>query len=56
MEQKDVNRCSVEITLDVIGGKWKGVILFHLMNAKEIRFNQFVRHYTTHANEAVKRT
>ncbi|CAI8737519.1 MULTISPECIES: winged helix-turn-helix transcriptional regulator [Bacillus] len=43
MEQKDINRCSVEVTLDVIGGKWKGVILFHLMNAKEIRFNQFVR-------------
>ncbi|MBC6971409.1 helix-turn-helix transcriptional regulator [Bacillus sp. Xin] len=43
MEQKDINRCSVEVTLDVIGGKWKGVILFHLMNAEVIRFNEFVR-------------
>ncbi|MEY8349003.1 helix-turn-helix domain-containing protein [Bacillus cereus] len=43
MEQKEINRCSVEVTLDVIGGKWKGVILFHLMNAEVIRFNQFVR-------------
>ncbi|KEK24531.1 winged helix-turn-helix transcriptional regulator [Bacillus gaemokensis] len=43
MEQKDINRCSVELTLDVIGGKWKGVILFHLMNAQEIRFNQFLK-------------
>lgn len=24
--------CSVEATLDVIGGKWKGVILFHVMD------------------------
>ncbi len=23
--------CSVEATLDVIGGRWKGVILFHLI-------------------------
>ncbi|WP_459503267.1 winged helix-turn-helix transcriptional regulator [Bacillus sp. C1] len=43
MEQKHINRCSVEVTLDVIGGKWKGVILFHLMNTKVIRFNEFIR-------------
>lgn len=43
MKNEEIYRCSVELTLDVIGGKWKGVILFHLMNAKEIRFNQFLR-------------
>ncbi|ENQ3080381.1 TPA: winged helix-turn-helix transcriptional regulator [Bacillus pseudomycoides] len=42
MEKESIRRCSVEVTLDVIGGKWKGVILFHLING-EIRFNQFLR-------------
>lgn len=34
--------CPVEVTLDVIGGKWKGVILFHLLHGKR-RFNEFKR-------------
>ncbi|ENQ3108499.1 winged helix-turn-helix transcriptional regulator [Bacillus cereus] len=42
MEKENIRRCSVEVTLDVIGGKWKGVILFHLING-EIRLNQFLR-------------
>ncbi len=32
--------CDVEATLSVIGGKWKGIILYHLLEEKK-RFNQF---------------
>lgn len=37
-------RCSVETALDVIGGKWKGIILYHLIGGKK-RFNEFRRLY-----------
>lgn len=34
--------CAVEVTLSVIGGVWKPVILFHLLEGK-LRFNQICR-------------
>jgi DNA-binding HxlR family transcriptional regulator len=34
--------CPVEATLDVIGGRWKGVILYHLMKGT-LRFNALRR-------------
>ncbi len=33
-----IEGCPVEVTLDVIGGKWKGVVLYHLFKQKVLRF------------------
>jgi DNA-binding HxlR family transcriptional regulator len=35
--------CAVEACLEVIGGKWKGVILHHLMTRGVLRFNEIHR-------------
>lgn len=34
--------CSMELTLDIIGGKWKTVIIWHL-GEKTMRFNEIKR-------------
>ena len=39
-------RCGVEVTLGVIGGKWKGLILWHL-RLKTLRFSQLQRRLQT---------
>lgn len=38
-----VGECVVDAALDLIGGKWKGVIVFHLLDGT-LRFNALKRH------------
>ena len=38
----DPKECGVEATLDLIDGKWKGVILYHLLSGR-LRFNALGR-------------
>lgn len=40
---RDVPGCPVEITLDILDGRWKGVVLFHLLDAGCLRFNELHR-------------
>nr|WP_054673892.1 helix-turn-helix domain-containing protein [Veillonella denticariosi] len=39
MEEKQFN-CPVEASLSVVGGKYKSIILFHLMTEGTLRFNE----------------
>lgn len=43
MNYKEPFGCSVEATLSVIGGRWKPVIIFHLMEEGVVRFNALKR-------------
>ncbi|QDS94489.1 putative HTH-type transcriptional regulator YybR [Roseimaritima multifibrata] len=38
----DPPACPVEATLELIGGKWKGIILFHLLDGR-LRFSELKR-------------
>jgi DNA-binding HxlR family transcriptional regulator len=42
MKNSDEYLCGVEVTLNLIGGKWKGLILWHLCQ-KTLRFSQLKR-------------
>jgi len=45
METIKTYRCNVSVTLDIIGGKWKSLILWHL-SFKTLRFSQLQRRLT----------
>lgn len=42
MTEVDEYRCTVAVTLEVIGGKWKTLVLWHL-RSKTLRFSQLQR-------------
>ncbi|UCZ87588.1 helix-turn-helix transcriptional regulator [Pseudomonas sp. L5B5] len=40
---QDIPGCPVEVTLDLIDGRWKGVVLHQLLNNDYLRFNELQR-------------
>lgn len=44
MELKEkVFNCNMELTLNLIGGKWKPIIIYHIGNEQPIRYGQLKR-------------
>ncbi len=41
-KQKTLN-CTFELTLELIGGKWKPIILWHLSQSEALRFSELKR-------------
>ena len=46
--------CPVELTLDLIGGKWKGVIIWYLGNST-LRFTELKKNITTISEKMLSR-
>lgn len=44
--------CSMELTLDLIGGKWKPIIIYHIGNSEKIRYGALKR-FIPHISERV---
>lgn len=41
--KEKVFNCNVELTLDIVGGKWKALIMHHIGNASPIRYGELKR-------------
>lgn len=44
MEEEKKFNCPVEATLSLLGGKYKAIILYHIMDDKVLRFNQIQKY------------
>lgn len=43
MDSTRIFNCNMELTLDIIGGKWKPLIIFHIGNSKKLRYGEIDR-------------
>ncbi len=43
MNEMRVFNCNMELTLDIIGGKWKPLLIFHIGNQTQLRYGQLKR-------------
>ncbi len=44
--------CNMELTLDIMGGKWKPILIYHIGNSAPIRYGELKRKIS-HMNERV---
>lgn len=42
MNKKNFN-CNMELTLDIIGEKWKPILIYHIVTSNKIRFGELRR-------------
>ncbi len=50
-----VFQCGMELTLDIIGGKWKPILIFHIGNAHNIRYGALKRIVPTISERVLSR-
>lgn len=43
MDSSKTFNCNMELTLDIIGGKWKPILIFHIGNQGRIRYGELKR-------------
>ncbi len=43
MQKEKIYKCGVELTLDLIGGKWKGLILWYIKEKDVVRNGELLR-------------
>ncbi|MFI3174971.1 MAG: helix-turn-helix domain-containing protein [Bacillota bacterium] len=50
-----VFNCNMELTLDIIGGKWKPILLYHIGNQEVVRYGQLRRLVPTISERVLSR-
>ncbi|MNW41979.1 putative HTH-type transcriptional regulator YybR [compost metagenome] len=53
--QENCSPCPVEFTVNAIGGKWKILILYHLLNKEIVRFNELQKLLSTVTHRTLTR-
>jgi DNA-binding HxlR family transcriptional regulator len=43
MDNKQFKHCGLNVTLNILSGKWKPIILYHLFHTGEMRFTELWR-------------
>lgn len=55
MDNVKVYNCNMELTMDIIGGKWKPIILYHIGNNKNVRYGELRRLIPTISERVLSR-